>query len=314
MGINASALKTTTRAEGRSAHGSRQTDLTAAALGARYDFTLSRSPQGQRFEMASTLTMKAPNGRTASNTVYRLNLECEPGTLADGDRYTCREFTVQHDEAAPVSVPSIGGWSYLFKHLPGERDAAGRTLGIDHAPFEHLVDANGTPLSELDAYHVYNAFIDFHAFQVFTDPSSAGAGIQDLHEVGERIVHAASHSKPDTDLGGKVASGSWFENGEVTLDFAGIGRTDNSVCAIIMVDSGASSFRMLMKPTPEAELRTEGSSHYWATIHKDLKTMWIRRATLTELVVSETVMPGSTDPIHGVAERSIVVTNVTDAA
>jgi len=314
MGNNASSLEMNAHAEIRRAGGDRHSNLATTVQDTRYDFTGSHSPQRQRFEMSSTLTMKAPNGQPAAVTVYRLILDCDPGTIVVGDRYTCRSVSVQHDNQTPASVPSLAGWNYLFRHRSGERDGAGRTLGIDHAPFEHLVDANGTALSELDSYHVYNAFIDFHSFQIFTDPTSAGAGIQNLQEVGSRIVHAASHSRPDTDLGEKVGAGSWFENGEVTLEFIGVGRSGDRACAIIAVDSGASSFRMLMKPMPQVEVRTEGGSHYWATIYKDLETMWIRRANLTELVVSETLIPGNAEPVRGVAERSIVVTNVTDAA
>jgi len=282
----------------------------AALLSRPFNFDRPHKPEAQQFEMSSTMTIKAPNGKNSSVTIYRLSLACEPEHLTHGHRYTCLGFTVSHDETMPVALPSLEGWNYVFTHQPGERDERGRTLGIDHAPFEHLVDASGTPLSELDSYHVYNAFIDFHAFEVFSDPSLSGPGIQNLQHVGEKVVHASSHSKPSTTLGRSVSTGSWFQNGEVTIEFAGLGKIDSSLCAIISVDSGASSFRMLTNPAPEAKLSTEGSSHYWATIYKDVDTMWIRRATLTELVVSETVLPGTASPVHGVAERSIVLTNV----
>lgn len=288
--------------------------LVDAALAMRYDLARGHSLEEQHFYMTSKMTMKAPSGGTVSTTIYRLSLDCKPGKAAEGDHYICRRFTIQHDDGLETTIPSLGGWSYTFRRLPGERDAQGKTLGIDHAPFENLVDAGGAPLSEIDSYHVYNAFIDFHSFQVFSERSSSGAGIQDLHEVGQRIVHAASHSRPATDLGERVASGSWFENGEVTVELTGISRVGERACAIVSVDSGNSSFRMLTKPAPEVELRTEGSSHYWATIYKDLESMWIRRADLKELVVSETVLPGSADPIRGVAERSIEVTTLSRPA
>jgi len=108
-----------------------------------------------------------------------------------------------------------------------------------------------------------------------------------------------------------VNEGSHFKNGEVTIELKGVGLVDDAECAIIGYDSGRSSFKMIVTAAPGLEVRTTGSSHYWGDIYKDLETNWVRRATLTELVVSETTIPGQASTVRGVAERSIAVRNVT---
>jgi hypothetical protein len=280
-----------------------------------FDLAASRSADVQYFTMESRMVTHGPDGKPIGATVYRLRLECEPGAAAsDGDRYTCLGFTVQHGEEPPVAIPSLSGWSYVFRHSANWRDEKGQTLGIDHKPFEHLVDARGTALQPGDAYGVYNAFIDFHSFQVFTTRSETGNGIQDLTHVGQKIVHSSSHSRPATNLGGIVGEGSYFENGEVTLELKGLGLVDGRTCAIVGYDSGASSFLMLMKPAPTVEVRTVGSSHYWGDIYQDVATRWVRKASLTELVVSQTTVPGAPKPLDAVTERSILVLNVSSQA
>ncbi len=62
---------------------------------------------------------------------------------------------------------------------------------------------------------------------------------------------------------------------------------------------------MITTPMLNFEVRTVGSSHYWGDVCKDLETNWVRKATLTELVVSETTIPGQANTVKGVIERSI---------
>jgi hypothetical protein len=277
-----------------------------------FDLSRDHSLEVQYFTMESRMVTHAPDGKPVDTMVFRLRLKCVPGAAAgiEGDQYTCLGFTVQHGEADEVAIPSLAGWTYVFKHRPGGKDESGQTLGIDHGPFEKLVDARGNALQPGVAYHVYNAFIDFHSFQIFSDRTATGHGIQDLTRIGHKIVHAASHSKAATNLGGMFTEGSYFQNGEVTLELKGLGLVDGRACALVGYDSGASSFVMLMKPVPNVEVRTEGSSHYWGDIYKDLASGWVRKATLTELVVSETVLPNSPKPMDAVIERSILVRNV----
>ena len=51
-------------------------------------------------------------------------------------------------------------------------------FGIDHSKFEKLTDENGKILPVENTYHVYNAFIDFHAMSVFGEKTKTGNGVQ----------------------------------------------------------------------------------------------------------------------------------------
>ena len=75
-------------------------------------------------------------------------------------------------------------------------------------------------------------------------------------------------------------------------------------------DSGESSFYMVMKLTATSEIPTKGSSHYWGDIFKDISTGWIQEATLHEMVVSESTVPGLPNKVNMVVERSIEIRNV----
>jgi hypothetical protein len=273
----------------------------------------NRAEEVQYFTMKSQLDAHAADGSITGTDIYRLSLKCTPARIGgtDRDRYTCLGFTVQLGEAPEATIPSLAGFTYLFTRHPMEKDPSGRTLGIPHEPFEGLKDQNGNSVPVGNAYHVYNAFIDFHSFFIFSDPSSSGGGIQDVCRIGQKIVHSASFSQPSTSLGSQVNEGSHFKNGEVTIELKGVGLVDDAECAIIGYDSGRSSFKMIVTAAPGLEVRTTGSSHYWGDIYKDLETNWVRRATLTELVVSETTIPGQAATVKGVIDRSISVRNVT---
>ena len=185
-------------------------------------------------------------------------------------------------------------------------------LGVPHEPFENLLDANDRPIPPGNAYHVYNAFMDFHAFcNIFVHPMEGGNGIEDLTTIGQKIVHAAAFSEPPVNLGSNVAVGSFFKNGEVTLEFKGVGVVDGSACAILTVDSGRSSFAMTMRPAPDMEIKTVGSSHYKGDIHVDLATQWVSKAVIDETVVSETTLPIPPNKINAVIERNILIRNVS---
>jgi hypothetical protein len=84
----------------------------------------------------------------------------------------------------------------------------------------------------------------------------------------------------------------------------------DKTCAILEYDSGESSFYMKVKLRPTSEMPTKGSSHYWGDIFKDLAAGWIQKATLHEMVVSETTVPGLTNKVNMVVERSIVIRNI----
>jgi hypothetical protein len=65
-------------------------------------------------------------------------------------------------------------------------DEKGQMFGIDRGKFERIVDTTGKSLPADKAYHVYNAFVDFHTFcNVFAE-RAAGRGIQDLKKIGDK--------------------------------------------------------------------------------------------------------------------------------
>ncbi|MHC4203222.1 MAG: hypothetical protein ACYSTT_01115 [Planctomycetota bacterium] len=55
------------------------------------------------------------------------------------------------------------------------------------------MDLNNKAIPPDKAYHVYNAFIDFHGFcNIFAERVDGGASIQYLKSISQRIVHAAA--------------------------------------------------------------------------------------------------------------------------
>jgi len=273
-----------------------------------------RSQKTQYFLMESKLFTYALDGKRVGTDVFRLRLKCVPAKAAgkDGDEYTCANFTVQLGSEPEVEIPAMKNWTYVFKIPPTGIDEKGQTLGIDHAPFENLVDSGGQALPPDKSYHVYNAFIDFHAFcNTFAERTEGGGGIQDLKSIGQRIVHAAAFTEAPVNLGSSIAEGSTFKNGEVTLELKGLSRVAGAACAMVGFDSGESSFKMTVKPMPDMEVRTVGSSHYKGDIYIDLSTNWVQKVTMDELVVAESTLPMPPGKVNAVIERNIVIRNVS---
>lgn len=279
-----------------------------------FDLAAPRSSEPQMFEMETRVLTYALDGRRVNTDVLKLSLTCAPGKEAgDADRYTCTRFAVQFGTGPEIEIPAMAGWSYPFKHGGTGIDEKGQVFGIDHAKFEKLVDANGKPLPVDKAYFVYNTFIDFHAFcNVFAEPVTEGKGIQDLKRLGDKIVHAAANTEAPVNLGAGIQKGSTFKNGQVTLEFKGLSLVDNAPCAVVAYDSGESSFQMIVTPMPSMEVRSVGSSHYKGDLHIDLATRWVRKATMDELVVTETTVPGMANKINAVIERVTTIRNVAD--
>ncbi len=273
-----------------------------------------RSQQTQYFLMESKLFTYALNGKRIGTDVFRLRLKCVPAKVAgkDGDEYTCTQFTVQMGDEPEVEIPAVKNWTYVFKIPPTGIDDKGQTLGIDHAPFENLVDAGGQALPPDKSYHVYNAFIDFHGFcNIFAERTESGKGVQDLKSIGQKIVHASAFSEAPVNLGSSIPEGSTFKNGEVTLELKGLSQVAGAACAMVGFDSGQSSFKMTVKPMPDMEVRTVGSSHYKGDIYIDLSTNWVKKATMDELVVAESTLPMPPGKVNTVIERNIVIRNVS---
>jgi hypothetical protein len=286
-----------------------------AILEQTFDLGAERSAEVQYFVMTSKLINYALDGTRQGTDTMRIHLKCVPAGVSGrpADQYTCTKFTIEFAGAPEVAVPALANWTYDFGPMGTGIDEKGQVFGIDHSKFENLTDAAGKPIGPDKSYHVYNAFIDFHAFcDVFAAPVSAGGrGVQDLKRIGDRIVHAAAFSEPPVNLGSNVAEGSTFKNGEVTLALKGLSTVNGRACAIVAYDSGSSSFQMKMKPMPNMEIQSVGSSHYQGDLYIDLATRWVRKATMYELVVTETRLPVPPNKINAVIERDIVIDNVT---
>jgi hypothetical protein len=279
----------------------------------RFDLAAARTDQKQYYQMETKIVVIGPNGIPSTTDTYRLLLECTPSGHSgkDADLYICRRFTQQRADHVETAIPALKGWSYPYRTASGI-DEKGQVFGIDHAKFEGLKDSNGAALPPDKSYHVYNTFIDFHAFcNVFAEPTSEGGGIQDLTRIGQQIVHSSAFSEPPVALGSNVAEGSTFKNGKVTLNFKGLSVVDNVSCALVGFDSGQSSFKMLMEPIPNMKISTSGGSHYQGDLYIDLRSRWVRKVTMSELVVSQTRLPVAPNEINSVHERSSIINSVT---
>jgi hypothetical protein len=282
-------------------------------LDREFNLAGKRSQETQYFLMESRLITYALDGKRVGTDIFRLRLKCVPAGVGGrkGDEYTCVRFTLQQGEAPEMEIPALESWTYVLNKAG--MDEKGQVFGIDHGKFENLTNSAGVALSPDKAYHVYNAFIDFHSFgDVFAESAGEGKGIQDLKKIGQKIVHAASFSEPPVNLGSNTAEGSYFRNGEITLEFKGLGMVNGRTCALLGYDSGESSFKMIMQPMPNMEIQAVGSSHYRGDIYKDLATNWVQKATMIETVVSETALPMPPNKINSVVERIILIRNVDE--
>ena len=286
---------------------------TSSILGQEFDLAGEPAQESQYFMMESRLISYALDGKRIGTDIFRLQLKCVPAKIAgkEGDEYTCVRFTVQQGNNPEAEIPVLKNWKYLF--YEAGIDDQGQVFGIDHSKFENLTDSNGNAIPPDKSYHVYNAFIDFHSFcNVFAAKAPEGSGIQNLTKIGQKIVHSAAFTEPPVNLGSNISEGSYFKNGEITLEFKGLSVVNGSSCALIEYDSGESSFKMIMNPMPNMEVQTTGSSHYKGDIYKDLKTNWVQKATMIEFVISETTLPMPPNKINSVNERQIIIRNVSE--
>ena len=269
-------------------------------------------PTTHYYRMTTEVLGIEPDGRRKAPDVYDLWLEYAPGAGAAGDGVTCRRYTVRQGETPPVTLPSLEGWSYAFRIGPSGLDERGRIFGIDQAKFEKLADVKGEVLPMPVAYSVFNSFIDFHSFgQVFARRTSEGIGIQDLHAIGQKILHASAHSEPPISLGNMVERGSVFRNGAVTLELKGQSLAGNRRCALIGYDSGDSTLEMILRPMPQVTMKVQGGSHYMGDLYVDLETQWLLKATLMEIVVSETSGALLPQKLASVTERRLLLRAVS---
>ena len=275
-----------------------------------FDLARSRSDETHFYVMTSECINYALDGQSVGTDVFKLYLKWAPARNDGemGDEFTCAKFIVTLGDAEEMPIPAFENWSYTFFNGIDENS---QVFGIDHSKFENLTMSNGDAISTDKAYHVYNTFIDFHSFcNIFAEPTSEGKGIQNLNRIGQKIVHAAAFTQPPTHLGENISTGSFFKNGEITLEFKGLSIANDRTCALVGFDSGESSFKMIVKPMPDLEVVAVGSSHYWGDIYKDLQSGWVQKVTFGEVVVTEATMPMPPNKINSVVERKVEIRNV----
>lgn len=279
----------------------------------QFDFTKDRTAEIQYYEMESALYSFAADGITKSTDVFKLKLQYVPAALSKSghSEITCLQFTVTLAGSPEIPIPSLAGWTYQFNTTPGQTDSDAQVFGVSHAKFEQLKDASGNLIPPEKSYHVYNAFIDFHAFcDVFSEKIFGASGVQDLHIIGEKISHAAANTRAPINLGSNVADSSYFQNGAVTLELKGLSSVRGKTCALLEYDSGESSFYMKMLPMPGITVTTKGRSRYFGDLYKDIASGWLMQATLHEYVITDTRLPFPPNTIRGVAEREIILKNI----
>ena len=265
-----------------------------AGLAGPFDLAGPRKAEVQYFIQETRLIHMNFKGQRTGTETYTLKLRCVPSALRGkpGDEYTCLESSIKANDGEPVTVPALAGWTYVYLETPTGQDEQGQVFGIPHEKFEDLVDSRGAKLDVGRRYPVYNSFIDFHAFcDVFARPAREGAGLQDLKTPGQVIVSSAAFTEPPVNLGKGIKPGSFFRNGEIKLAFKGLGVVDGRACAVVGFDSGESTFKMIMPMSADKNIVTDGGSEYVGDIHIDLETRWVRKITLDEFVVSETLVP-----------------------
>jgi len=286
-----------------------------AALKGPFNLAAPRVPRVQYFRMETQVVHFGFDGKRTGADTLILKLKCFPGGLSspptDTDEYTCGEFRLKIGDAPPATIPALSGWTHAFVFGMGQ-DEKGQVFGIPHAKFEDIADSRGAKLPVGIRYFVYNCFIDFHAFNdAFPRRSPDGLGIQDLTTVGQKIVHASAFTQPPVNLGSGIKEGSYFKNGEVTLEFKGLTVVDGAACAIVGFDSGESTLKMITLLAADKEIVTTGGSIYRGDIYLDLATRWVRKVTMDESVVTETVVPGPTPKMDAYTVRHSMIRLIT---
>ena len=271
-----------------------------------------RSHEKQFFISETEVKTFNPDGSLATKDNYILYLKYVPSNETEHEFYECSRFEIQTNDSITRTVPSLEGWTYRPLLEGSAMDKNNYVFGIDHKKFDNLVDNSNNPFPPEKSYLIYNSFIDFHAFcNVIAEEKSGLKGIQDLHKIGDKVIHYASHSKPPVNLGSAIKKGSYFENGEITLELKGLSKVNEKEAAIVHYDSGESSFKMIMEPMPGTIINTRGRSHYFGDIFIDLDTKWIQKISIAEIVVAQSKLPFPPNEISSIAERHSQILNVS---
>jgi hypothetical protein len=262
-------------------------------LNQQFDLGMERSLELQYYQMDIEIITRASDGSRANVETFSMQLMGKPGNLHAGiaDRWTCAWFELKIGEDSEVTVPAMEGWSYDFDRGVGI-DEQGQVLGIPHVKFENLSDDKGTTLDALVGYQIYNQFIQFHAYvDGFASPVlEGGNGIQDLKKIGDKIVLEGFHGDLPLDVGLIIKEGSIYQSGVEMLEFKGLSVVDGNPCALLGVDGGEGSYTMVIEVMPNVNANTVGGTRFFGDIYVDLASMWLKKAEITVVDVTETSM------------------------
>jgi hypothetical protein len=261
-------------------------------LPSEYDLGGERSMEPHYYHLQTEVAIHSTKGILKSTDVYRERLICEPGDRSAGeaDTFTCARFSLQREDGPEVTIPSLKGFSYKVNKQRLDKaglDEEGQLYGIPEAQFEDLIDSTGEKLPFEVGYQVYSAFFYYHGYTDYAEPTAEGNGVQHLKKVGDKIVHDAAFA--ELPLPGSLAGkGSFWKNGEVTLEFKDLGEVDGSACAILGLDWGECRWAMPMTIMRPMRLKTVGVSFCRGDIFLDLESRWVRKlvTTLTEETVT----------------------------
>jgi hypothetical protein len=273
------------------------------------DLAIARKPEEHCYHMQTQFIHIGFDGRRTGVETYLVRLACVAAALVGKhlDEYTCREFGLQLGDAPAVTLPALRHFGYRFDYMSGVA-GNGPLFGVPQEPFKGLTDSAGNPLSPDIAYAAYNNFIDFHALtDVFSRPLPYIKGVEQLKQIGDRIVHPGAFSEAPVSLDGVVRPGSVFRNGELTLDLKGISLVDDRPCALVNYDSGESTLRMAFIRGDLEDLTMVGGSEYKGDIYIDLESGWVRKVTLDESVVTQTSTASRPDKVPGYTARHILL-------
>jgi hypothetical protein len=283
--------------------------LSSIDLRGPFNLSLERKREARSFRMETKYVHFGLNGKRLRTEFYLLNLQWIPKTAQAGnsDQYTCSELQLQTNDGPSVSIPQLRNWTYTFNPMLSG-DERGPLWGISQDKFIDLTDEQEKALPFSIRYAAYVNFIDFHSFNdVFARPMNFGKGIQDLKEIGQRIVHPASFIEASVKFGTEIRPGSTFQNGEVSLELKGVSVVDGSPCAIVAYDAGDSKVKMVVPDSSNQESVTEGVDQYKGDMYVDLATHVVRKATLDEYMVQETSTQGSPSRTNEYTVRHILL-------
>lgn len=277
-----------------------------------YKLAGERNTETQHYLIESAFVHYKEDGQRDHTDTFRCILSGK--SQGEGaEAYQCEQFTVQLADQPERTIPVLNQWKYQFERTSSGLDKKGQVFGIPHEKFQNLEDEAGAKLPDDATYKVYNTFIDFHAFcNNFAQATSTGKGIQDLREIGQKIVHDSAYSKPSVELGKVISEGSVFTNGEITLLFKGISLVKGRPCAIVSFDSGESSFKMDLKPAPNIEVAVRGGSHYLGDLFIDFESKWVKQVLMNEIVVHKVTMAGQ-KIANGVVERATTIRSIDES-